>query len=222
MLDRPRRRRHRLHQHTAFAPAASGAPGKLGDERKRPLLSAEIGKPQRGVGVEHDAQRDTVEVVSLGHHLRANQHTGGGPVEALQDLGCAAFERCDVGIEAEHRVVLLSQRMSQLVLETLGAEAMASHASRPADIAARRHALAVAAVVAGDHRLGTMQHERHVALRAAPDLAARSAGEEVRPATSVQQHNALATAAPQLAERVHRLLVQRAADIAHVEYFDAG
>ena len=65
--------------------------------------------------------------------------------------------------------------------------------------------LAVAAVVAGDRALRAVQHERDVALRALPDLAAGAAGEEVRPAAAVEQHDRLA----RLAERPPRLGVQR-------------
>jgi hypothetical protein len=63
-------------------PAAAGAPGELGDQRERPLLGAEVGEAQRRVGVEHDAERDAVEVVPLGDHLRADQHARAGALEA--------------------------------------------------------------------------------------------------------------------------------------------
>ena len=84
----------------------------------------------------------------------------------------------------------------------------------------------MAAVVAG----ATPWHDRlaigapapsaHVAVRAQPDTAAGAAREEVRPAAAVEQHDRLATRAPQIGERHPRLGVQRLMAIAHVEHLD--
>jgi len=38
------------------------------------LGCAEIWKSQRGIGPHHTNQRDAVNVVSFGNHLRADQH----------------------------------------------------------------------------------------------------------------------------------------------------
>jgi hypothetical protein len=70
------------------------------------------------------------------------------------------------------------------------------------------------AVMAGDGMLGPVQHERDVALRALPDLAARPAGEEVRPAAPVEQQDRLAC----VAQRAARVGVQRVTGAAHVEH----
>ena len=45
-------------------------------ERERPLLGTEVREAQRLVGVDHDAERHIPEVVTLGDHLRADQHAG--------------------------------------------------------------------------------------------------------------------------------------------------
>ena len=77
--------------------------------------------------------------------------------------------------------------------------------------------LAVVAVMAPHLRLPAVEHQRHVALRAAPHLPARAAGEEVRPAPAVEQHDRLAPCSPQICERLRRLRVQPVALLAHVE-----
>ena len=62
--------------------------------------------------------------------------------------------------------------------------------------------------------LGAVQDERDVAVRALPRLPARAAGEEVRPAAAVEQHDRLARGA----ERPPRLGMQRVLRAAHVEH----
>ena len=79
--DRARLRGDRLHEH-APRTAPPHAPRELGDERERALLGAEVRKAQRGVRVEHHAQRDGREVVALGDHLRAQQQPALGRLEA--------------------------------------------------------------------------------------------------------------------------------------------
>ena len=104
--------------------------------------------------------------------------------------------------------------LREVVLEALGARAVARDRHRPARHAALRHALAVAAVMAGERALRTVQHERDVALRALPRMPARAAVDEVRPAAAVEQHDRLG----RVDERVARVGVQRAALLAHVDH----
>ena len=79
--------------------------------------------------------------------------------------------------------------------------------------AALRHALAVAAVMAGERALRAVQDERDVAVRAHPRVPARAAVDEVRPAAAVEQHDRLR----RVDERVARVGVQRARRLAHVD-----
>ena len=74
--------RQRLDEHPPAALAAAAAPGELGDQREGPLLGAEVGEAQRRVGVQHDAQHDVGEVVSLGDHLRADQDARTAPARS--------------------------------------------------------------------------------------------------------------------------------------------
>ncbi len=96
-----------------------------------------------------------------------------------------------VGVEAEHREAPVVERGRELVLHALGARAMARHRGGAAVAAARRRGLAVSAVVTGHVALGAVQHERDVAVRAAPHPPAGAAREEVRPAAAVEQHHRL-------------------------------
>ena len=73
------------------------------------------------------------------------------------------------------------------------------------------------AVVAGDRPGRAVQHERDVAVRAQPDLPAVAAGEEVRPAAAVEQHDRLAAGRRDLGQRRLRLRVQRVVVPAHVD-----
>ena len=183
--------------------------------RERPLLRPEVGEPQGGVGVDDDPERDVGEVVPLGHHLRAHEQPGGRRGEPRQQRGHRVLRGRRVGVEPEHRHV---ERLDQLGLEPLGPRAVARDRGRAARVAAPGDPLAVAAVVAGDDVLGAVQHQRDVALRALPDLPARPAGEEVRPAAPVEQQDRLARAG----EREPRLRVQRMPRPAHVEHADRG
>ena len=56
----------------------------------------------------------------------------------------------------------------------------------------------MAAVVAGEQPVGPMEDQGHVALRAAPDPAARRARDEIRPAATVEEDDRLAAVGAQL------------------------
>jgi hypothetical protein len=101
--DRPRARRERLHQNPAARLPTSGAARQLSDQREGALLRTKVGKPQRLIGVEHDAQRDVRKVVALGDHLRPDQHAGVGCLERRQRLRGAVLRRRRIGIEPEDR-----------------------------------------------------------------------------------------------------------------------
>ncbi len=88
--------------------------------------------------------------------------------------------------------------------------------------AARRRRLAVAAVVAGDVPAAAVQHERDVAVGAAPHPSAGAAGEEVRPAAAVEQHDRLAARGADVRERLRGERVQALRLAAHVEHLHRG
>jgi len=147
--------------------------------------------------------------VSLGDHLRPDEDACLGLIEAREDGRGAALQRRDVGVEAKQREIGTAERARQLMLEPLGAEAVACERRGAAVLAAFGHSFAMAAVVAGDRVLRLMEHQGDIALGAAPDLAALPAGEEVRPAAAIEQDDPLAAGAAQLTERLGGPLVLR-------------
>ena len=63
----------RLHQHAAGKLSAAGAAGDLRQQLEDALGGAEVGQPESGVRAHHADQRDAVDVVALGDHLRADE-----------------------------------------------------------------------------------------------------------------------------------------------------
>ena len=88
-----------------------------------------------------------------------------------------------------------------------------------------RHRLRVSAVVAAKRGAGAMQHQRHVAVRAAPGAPALAAAQMRRPPAPRDHHDRLAAALAELDERGARPRVERAlaaVALAHVEDLHAG
>ena len=169
-------------QHRRIAGSPAGPAGELGDQRERALLGAEVWEAQRRVGVEHDAQRYIREVVALGDHLGPEQQPRRRGGELRQHARRGVLERSRVGIQAPDREPGRAEALhDQLVLDLLGPGAVARDRDRAARVAARRHPLAVTAVMAGDRVLAAMEHQRDVAVGASPSLATGPAGEEVAP-----------------------------------------
>ena len=142
----------------------------------------------------------------------------------------AAMNRCSVlrpridpgrvGVEPQHREAVAGERHLQLVFEPLGAGAVSGDGHRGAVGTALRQRLTVTAVVARDRTAGPVKHERHLTVRAHPDMAACTAGQEVRPAAAVQQHDRLAPLPRKVGERQARDWMQRVVGAAHVKDLD--
>src|SRR5205807_3025060 len=98
---------------------------------------------------------------------------------------------------------------AELVLEALGAGPMPGHGRRATRGTAGWRGLAVTAVVAGHEPGSTVQDQRHLAVRAHRDRPAGAAGEEVRPAAPVQEHDRLALLASHVGQRHPRAWVER-------------
>ena len=100
---------------------AAGAPGDLREKLESPLGRAEIRHSEADVGGDHPHQRDVVDVVSLGDHLRAHQDVVIAVAEAGQDgLEMAAAED-RVAVHA--RDAGFGELLVQLVFDALGAHA---------------------------------------------------------------------------------------------------
>ena len=218
VAQRPRVRVERLDDHAAAAGPAAAAARELGHERERALLGAEVGEAERGVGVDDHSQRDIGEVVPLRHHLGPHQHAGPRGVEAPEQVEHRAPARYGVGVQAEHRQ--RGDHALELALEPLGAGAVAGDRHRAAVGARARHGLAVTAVVAGDAPGGPVEHQRHVALRAFPDPAARPAREEVGPAAPVEQDDRLLLARADSIQRFPRARVEQPRRAEHAHELD--
>ena len=67
--------------------AASGASGNLGEELEGALGGAEVGEAESDVGTDDADQRDAVNVVALGDHLRADEQIEFAFVQSRS--GCA-------------------------------------------------------------------------------------------------------------------------------------
>ena len=122
---------------------------------------------------------------------------------APASVACAAPARTASASRRKTGKSPSSKTVGEVVGEPLGPGAVPRHGARGAVRAARRNRLAVSAVVAGEQPLGAVQDERDVAFRAAPGGPAGAAGEEVRPAPAVEQHDRLAAALADLGERLH-------------------
>src|SRR6185312_12235446 len=81
--DRARIRLERLHEDAAWR-VAPATPGELGQQLKGALLRAEVRQTETGIGVDDRGERDAGEVMSLGHHLGADEHHSVGVGEAGQ------------------------------------------------------------------------------------------------------------------------------------------
>src|SRR3984885_12990806 len=138
-------RRQRLDEDARRAFASPDASRKLRDERERALLGPEVGEAERLIRVEDNAESHLGEVVALGHHLGPEQHAAWRRLELHERPGQAALARGDVGVQAEHRE-LRAERLAQLVLDALGARAVAGEADRAAFRTAIGNAPAMAAV----------------------------------------------------------------------------
>ncbi len=148
--------------------AAPARARELGDQRERPLLGAEVGEAQRGVGVEHDPQAHVGEVVALGDHLGSDQHARTGRLEAAQRADAAAPASATTSASRRKTGASASKTLRQLVLQALGAGAVAGDRSEQQSQQRAGDRLAVAAVVAGEVSAGAVQHERDVAVGTAP------------------------------------------------------
>ena len=180
----------RLHEHAARRIAAAAA-GELRDQLERPLLGAEVGHREAGVGVDHRGQLDTREVMALGDHLRAEQHGAIGRGEALQ-RGVEKLRRlCRVGVKAGSARVGGTHARARAQPLRAGTEARKVY--RQARGTCLRHRFGVAAVVTAQ-RVVAVQHERNVAVRTANRLAAGATVKRGRNTAAVEQQNRLAAA----------------------------
>ena len=133
--DRPRVGLERLHEHAAGRVAAA-PPGELRDQLERPLLGAEVGHAEPGVGVDDRCQLDAREVMALGHHLRPEQHRAVGVAKRAQRGGELLGLRDRVGVEPDQ--LELRQLALELPLELLRPRAEPREVGRAARRARRR------------------------------------------------------------------------------------
>ena len=100
VLDRPRFRLERLHEHASRRVAAA-ATGELGEELERALLGPEVGQAEPGVGVDDGSELDAGEVMALRDHLRPDEDGALGPGEPLERCAQLLRPRDGVGVEPD-------------------------------------------------------------------------------------------------------------------------
>ena len=171
--------------------------GELGEELERPLLGAEVGQREAGVGVDDRGELDAREVVSLRDHLRADEDGALGGGEPLERGAELLRLRDGVGVEADP--LELGDVLLELALELLRSGADAGELGRAARGARVAGRLARAAVVAAEGAVA-VERERDVAVDAAARRAARAAVERGRDAAAVEQEDRLAAVLREAAE----------------------
>ena len=83
-----------------FAAMAASPTGHLHQGGEETLGGAEVGREQAGVGIHHHHQRQAVEIVPLGQHLRAHQQIGAPGMHVVQKGLGRAFASCHVTVQA--------------------------------------------------------------------------------------------------------------------------
>ena len=101
------KRKHRmsrlvgLYDDVSRSVAASGAPGHLLHHVERPFGSPEIGDIQHGVSTHDHDGRNSREVQTFCHHLRAYEYLGFPLGEVADDLLVAVLAACGVKIHPQ-------------------------------------------------------------------------------------------------------------------------
>src|ERR1700687_6321199 len=93
-----------LNQHLTTVALAPGTARNLHDRLRESLGGAEVGAEQALVGVEHDHERDAWKMVTLGHHLRADQDACFTRQDASYDGVELRRSRRAVAIEPDQRL----------------------------------------------------------------------------------------------------------------------
>jgi hypothetical protein len=134
-----------LDQHAAGRVAAAAA-RELREQLERPLLGAEVGQREPGVGVDDRGERDACEVVALGDHLRAEQDGAVGRGEAPSARGRSRRVRVEPDqLELGSRAA--SSRSSRCVPAPSRASSAEPHSGRAPAPARRGRSGGSAAVV---------------------------------------------------------------------------
>src|SRR5690606_12797016 len=139
-----------LDQHGAGLFTTARAPGDLDEQLSEVLLAAEVGAEQTTVGIEDHHQCYAREMMPLGEHLRAQQHTGHARMcDVHQTLQAAGGAR-GVTVDAQYREIL--EGFAQEGLAALRAHADAAQVSTAAGWTPARQRLAGLATVAAQSR----------------------------------------------------------------------
>src|SRR5262249_1122983 len=108
-----------LDQDAAGQIATSGASGDLREQLEGALGGAKVGQAEHGVGADNANQRDAVEVVALGEHLRADQNVERTAGEGGESLLILVLGASGVAIEASD--ARAGKFLAQALFEMFGA-----------------------------------------------------------------------------------------------------
>ena len=193
---------------------ASRTPRCLRQQRKGTFRRSVIRQMQRTVRRQHSHQRYIRNIVSLCHHLRANQHIGRTTCKTPQNIGMRKLRHSRILIHAQHthlrQLLQLFFSLLRTTAEILDAAAMAVRA-----LLRQRHR--VTAVMAAQILVLLMVNHCYGAMRTGNRLAAVTAHHKGRIATAVQEDNRLLPRR----RRHHQRLLQRArqhAEIARLQF----
>ena len=153
------------------------------------FVGTEVRLVEHAVGIEYAYDRDTVEVQSLGNHLRADEQVGTSGCEVADDalIGIAGAG----GVEVHACYAGLGQDVAYLVFYLLRAVAAALQFLTSAGRTFRRYAVGIAAVVARQHVQCAMECQRHVAVLAVGHPSALLTLHHRCPSASVLEQNGL-------------------------------
>ena len=129
-----------------FAAMAASPTGHLHQGGEETLGGAKVGREQTGVGIDHHHQRQAVEIVSLGQHLRAHQQIGAPGVHVVQKGLGRPLASCHVTVQAAD--VRTGKKRRQRVFQFLSAAPQRGQVLVAAGGAGTGHGLRGGAVMA--------------------------------------------------------------------------
>src|ERR1700722_13925546 len=108
-----------LDQDAARKIASAGASGDLGEELEGAFGGTEVGQMERRGGADDADERDALEVVAFGEHLRANEDVDGAAREGAERFLILALGAS--GVTVETRDARTGEFFSKAFFQMLGA-----------------------------------------------------------------------------------------------------
>ena len=183
-----------LDHRSAGGGASACSSHYLSQQSKGALVGAVIVVVKGIVGRQYAYQRNVGEIVSLGHHLGADEDVGLARTEVFQHFIVRELRRRGVGIHTKD--LGIGEAFSELLFCFLGAESHVLEGICAAFGTAAGDVFLIAAIVAGEiggavMLIACVTSQRHRAMGAEHYLSAKGAGEEVVVSASIDKENGL-------------------------------